>query len=111
MEMVTEKASLSLSALQLHTDLPMALRELRAGGQFLGPVLFTEARSIGSSTRNGSGLRQSLWRSGPDVCSTASSFEDTELHQIPDKNDPAATTEITPETFPTQLVILRVICP
>lgn len=107
MEIATEKASLSLSVPQLHMDQPMALRKLRAEGQVLGPVLFTEVQSIGSSTRDGWASNNRCGRSGTNVCTTASSFEDTELHRIFDKNDPAATTEITPETFPTQLVSPR----
>lgn len=61
MEIATETASLSLSAPQLHRDLPVALGKLRAAGQVLGPVLFTQVRSIGSSSRDGSGPQQSLW--------------------------------------------------
>lgn len=89
----------------------MAIGKLRTGGQVLGPVLFTEVRSIGSSTRDGWAFNNHCGRSGTNVCTTASSFEDTELHRIFDKNDPAATSEITPETFPTQLLALSVICP
>lgn len=61
--------------------------------------------------RGGMDLRQLLWPEQNQCLHHRSGFDDTELHRIFDKNDPTATTEIPPETLPTQLVSPRAICP
>lgn len=69
-ERATEKAPLSLSVPQLHVNQSMALRKLPAGGQVLGPALFTEVWSIGSRTGEGWTSDNCYGRSRTNVCTT-----------------------------------------